>query len=284
MNLTRGTIITGLSPRVRGNPRSLLISISSSRSIPARAGEPDLICPMRCPSKVYPRACGGTEPGQVIELDSAGLSPRVRGNPPRPEGGRSCRGSIPARAGEPEMAAAHHPLLKVYPRACGGTQPKAGRNHQAGGLSPRVRGNRGHRVHPLPGGGSIPARAGEPLRGRPWPSRREVYPRACGGTTAKTHLETAVMGLSPRVRGNRCGAVHRDQCCGSIPARAGEPPSSISRLASPTVYPRACGGTSHMILGSCRSLGLSPRVRGNRLVVGQDHDDPGSIPARAGEP
>ena len=70
-------------------------------SIPARAGEPHITQMEEESDKVYPRACGGTQRQQYRRANSAGLSPRVRGNPetPRPNGGRSR--SIPARAGEP---------------------------------------------------------------------------------------------------------------------------------------------------------------------------------------
>ena len=69
------------------------------------------------------------------------------------------------------------------------------------GLSPRVRGNQNVLVGPLRCVGSIPARAGEPGRFRPGFTPR-VYPRACGGTTARDAARIQVEGLSPRVRGN----------------------------------------------------------------------------------
>ena len=50
----------GLSPRVRGNPRFSLPPSSMSRSIPARAGEPQGCDFPFSSSGVYPRACGGT--------------------------------------------------------------------------------------------------------------------------------------------------------------------------------------------------------------------------------
>ena len=69
-----------------------------------------------------------------------------------------------------------------------------------------------------------------------------VYPRACGGTESG-HIEKSVgPGLSPRVRGNP-DAFALASRLGSIPARAGEPPSRIPRYQSGKVYPRACGGT-----------------------------------------
>ena len=50
------------------------------------------------------------------------------------------------------------------------------------------------------------------------------------------------------------------------------------------VYPRACGGTAAMVIDDQSFSGLSPRVRGNRLLVGIVRRLMGSIPARAGEP
>ena len=51
---------TGLSPRVRGNPRRNWKSTSHKGSIPACAGEPAGQPSRRIPGRVYPRVCGGT--------------------------------------------------------------------------------------------------------------------------------------------------------------------------------------------------------------------------------
>ena len=72
-----------------------------SGSIPARAGEPPSPTGVNSPSRVYPRACGGTQSGPVPVLTIRGLSPRVRGNPEPRIWKASTTGSIPARAGEP---------------------------------------------------------------------------------------------------------------------------------------------------------------------------------------
>ena len=53
--------IQGLSPRVRGN---LLLADrlrAGKGSIPAGAGEPELVQVSQILSRVYPRGCGGTE-------------------------------------------------------------------------------------------------------------------------------------------------------------------------------------------------------------------------------
>ena len=221
----------------------------TSRSIPARAGEPQ-------------------PPGHRLLTDCQGLSPRVRGNPPIPRNRfpgkqqvypRACGGtagirlgntgrpgSIPARAGEPPQMPIRKPCLAiaVYPRACGGTPGVAAS---------------------ADGDGSIPARA---PRRRLRFLRRSLSPRV-RGNLAIAGVLNACIGLSPRVRGNRTQevAVMFQLSLRSIPARAGEPPCSVGvGYAGLRVYPRACGGT--IGLGACAGIvlygtGLSPRVRGN---------------------
>ena len=234
----------GLSPRVRGNRQLVPVKWRRRRSIPARAGEP---CPTsRSPSAiwVYPRACGGTALASMPIFNTDGLSPRVRGNPGPVQPGGDGAGSIPARAGEPAAARDQNHHRRVYPRACGGTSHRTERAPRRSGLSPRVRGNL-----LLPEGGglvarSIPARAGEPPSRRTRPRERKVYPRACGGTIPAPEPLVPGMGLSPRVRGNHDGRVAANDLRGSIPARAGEPPSQSLMIRWARVYPRACGGTT----------------------------------------
>ena len=71
----------GLSPRVRGNPGTPGTFWSALGSIPARAGEPCIGAAAKGGSRVYPRACGGTEGAEAEYNKEVGLSPRVRGNP-----------------------------------------------------------------------------------------------------------------------------------------------------------------------------------------------------------
>ena len=173
---------SGLSPRVRGNLRSDRHKNRESGSIPACAGEPKSGQSKDCENGVYPRVCGGTLRPDCFGFLSAGLSPRVRGNPCMAQKSRWPSGSIPACAGEPSLFAGQGLQNKVYPRVCGGTRVRIDNGFTHRGLSPRVRGN-----HP-PGSaagrrcGSIPACAGEPcLMGRSRLVAR-VYPRVCGGT------------------------------------------------------------------------------------------------------
>ena len=160
--LTNGETYGGLSPRVRGNPRILLVAGGGRRSIPACAGEPRPSGPSRGRTGVYPRVCGGTLGDVIRHLRTKGLSPRVRGNRGcsrvSPRYGRS----IPACAGEPGFRGLYVYPGWVYPRVCGGTLMLMLRDSPEKGLSPRVRGNHGRRTERDGVERSIPACAGEP--------------------------------------------------------------------------------------------------------------------------
>ena len=73
--------LSGLSPRVRGNPAVGVVHFGVSRSIPACAGEPPFRTYRPCSIRVYPRVCGGTMIAAAPASATSGLSPRVRGNP-----------------------------------------------------------------------------------------------------------------------------------------------------------------------------------------------------------
>ena len=214
----------GLSPRVRGNHVIVVAGELDGGSIPAGAGEPRRTARSRRRIWVYPRGCGGTGRRGRGRVPESGLSPRVRGNPRRRPAGQEPSGSIPAGAGEPARECRCGASARVYPRGCGGTRLASGTVASVPGLSPRVRGNHPHVRAARSVERSIPAGAGEPLRGfRSNPPSR-VYPRGCGGTHVSSDVRIVSMGLSPRVRGNRPGANVRRPNQGSIPAGAGEPP------------------------------------------------------------
>ncbi len=71
---------SGLSPRVRGSQMWLVIYDHKHGSIPARAGEPRARAMPIFSIRVYPRACGGAQGGQMLQFFGPGLSPRVRGS------------------------------------------------------------------------------------------------------------------------------------------------------------------------------------------------------------
>ena len=275
---------TGLSPRVRGNQYRYSIAQYNAGSIPACAGEPSGLMRKTKSGWVYPRVCGGTFEDSLDLIEGWGLSPRVRGNPPRPAENPTPRRSIPACAGEPPCSPVAYHVSKVYPRVCGGTPRRRTPRHPPRGLSPRVRGNPllfQIELSPLR---SIPACAGEPRAVPPVRRDAPVYPRVCGGTRSAAERLGRNQGLSPRVRGNLyCGRACNNRA-GSIPACAGEPPTRFLPTEPESVYPRVCGGTQRSAVFCKSTKGLSPRVRGNPPLPLPCILRIGSIPACAGEP
>ena len=274
----------GLSPRVRGNRARAILGRENIWSIPACAGEPDQRRNTGAIHKVYPRVCGGTGGRRCAGAASNGLSPRVRGNRvDKPRSALRIR-SIPACAGEPGYRAQTPDRASVYPRVCGGTAATGKTGHIPSGLSPRVRGNRLCNQLPLHHSRSIPACAGEPTGCAMRSTSRKVYPRVCGGTVSEISEKIDAGGLSPRVRGNLRPPLRRRVGRGSIPACAGEPLKFFHHGSEVEVYPRVCGGTITRLWPLAAQMGLSPRVRGNRLGRPRPSGPGGSIPACAGEP
>ena len=172
----------GLSPRVRGNPTYFSYLACPERTIPACAGEPHNSPGRCCPSRDYPRVCGGTLGFNFGIGVACGLSPRVRGNQCYLLGGGMLYGTIPACAGEPAHSARCAHSARDYPRVCGGTHPASEAVEVALGLSPRVRGNPLRQSRDAGPRRTIPACAGEPQRYKAACYNDGDYPRVCGGT------------------------------------------------------------------------------------------------------
>jgi hypothetical protein len=172
----------GLSPRERGNHGWTNGMRPGEGPIPARAGEPPPHRYGRWACRAYPRASGGTPNRLRGAQPNRGLSPRERGNRDAHLRGPAVVGPIPARAGEPRCSWRYRPCSGAYPRASGGTAIAQGLLSVDDGLSPRERGNLEGQGINEPLNGPIPARAGEPARGRCGNEALRAYPRASGGT------------------------------------------------------------------------------------------------------
>ena len=93
----------GLSPLTRGNQRGALLESKPARPIPAHAGEPPPHSRSWKKLRAYPRSRGGTVLLVAVTTFSPGLSPLTRGNRLDDTGTTTCRGPIPAHAGEPAV-------------------------------------------------------------------------------------------------------------------------------------------------------------------------------------
>ena len=168
-DIVHGLALKGPSPRERGNLQGQFEPVRFTGSIPARAGQPTSTRRKRAATRVHPRASGATAPSEVRRKSWLGPSPRERGNP-RPQGLRDgSSGSIPARAGQPEVVLLTMRCLGVHPRASGATRITSRSDASRQGPSPRERGNREFLRTRTYRSGSIPARAGQP-RQRRWSS------------------------------------------------------------------------------------------------------------------
>ncbi len=274
----------GLSPRVRGNRRAYPAESQRRGSIPACAGEPHQGQQGRGYQGGYPRGCGETLMLMALCTRLKGLSPRVRGNHHEMDVTIGAAGAIPAGAGKPSDSRSITHAPAGYPRGCGETVLWIPVVVESQGLSPRVRGNRGHDARGARCRRAIPAGAGKPAQALSIAEPPTGYPRGCGETAGDAYGRHSLYGLSPRVRGNpehpdRCGHDGR-----AIPAGAGKPPTTYRSPYSAWGYPRGCGETRHRSVLRCASGGLSPRVRGNRRSVQVIGLIIRAIPAGAGKP
>ena len=193
-----------------------------------------------------------------------GLSPPVRGSPLAIVAVLWAFRSIPARAGEPRCGDPSPCPPAVYPRPCGGADYPLDPDFLEHGLSPPVRGSPAIPMVTIRRGGSIPARAGEPVSERPCNHHTQVYPRPCGGAVRPLERQGRDPGLSPPVRGSPSPWSRRAAVPRSIPARAGEPCSRCAPTGRSWVYPRPCGGARPARPFDLKRQGLSPPVRGSR--------------------
>ncbi len=192
----------GLSPRVRGNPRSKRSRYTARRSIPACTGKPHVKLVIIFSPEVYPRVYGETENIPLRSVFSPGLSPRVRGNRFLSQEQDEVSRSIPACTGKPADVGCIGVTSWVYPRVYGETLSWRYIKPHIEGLSPRVRGNQCHLETILRSRRSIPACTGKPVSSCPECTSPKVYPRVYGETGVRSGTAISMPGLSPRVRGN----------------------------------------------------------------------------------
>ena len=211
--------------------------------IPACAGQPIRFGNRCIFCGAYPRVCGATAYGKLVNTLRGGLSPRVRGNRPRKSVDPLRMRPIPACAGQPIDVSNVVATITAYPRVCGATPDELLRCGLLLGLSPRVRGNLSALHAAQLAAGPIPACAGQPIDVSNVVATITAYPRVCGATPDELLRCGLLLGLSPRVRGN-LSALHAAQlAAGPIPACAGQPSLVATFLGRVGAYPRVCGAT-----------------------------------------
>ena len=257
-------MLSGSSPRVRGEHADGLFHSMWFRIIPACAGRTASTRPSRRRAPDHPRVCGANCALAIRFERVIGSSPRVRGEhdarPALLQEGRI----IPACAGRTRRACTRSRLPPDHPRVCGANDDDYSEREDTYGSSPRVRGE--HVVQPRSRlyDRIIPACAGRTTRYRPrtcaWPD----HPRVCGANVHVGSGRCTCGGSSPRVRGelqreSRYGGLGR-----IIPACAGRTRSSVSSTRRRPDHPRVCGANSVEGSKTADLSGSSPRVRGEQ--------------------
>ena len=276
-------VFVGSSPRVRGKRSDSHRGRSRAGLIPARAGKTGgSVCRSRSP-RAHPRACGENVASASEWGGTTGSSPRVRGKPSMKSAAILAHWLIPARAGKTTAASSAVSSGGAHPRACGENVRWTSQADREGGSSPRVRGKLlllrwGPRSRRL-----IPARAGKTRTGRRPRRRGPAHPRACGENHMAPSSAARSGGSSPRVRGKPLQHGRPPARGRLIPARAGKTSSAAFPLSGGAAHPRACGENWPASGMTANGAGSSPRVRGKRVLEGDEGRKVGLIPARAGK-
>ena len=184
--------------------------------------------------------------------------------------------------GTPTIESANKAKARDHPRVCGEHAADGLAVLEAQGSSPRMRGTRCSVITRNGSTGIIPAYAGNTLRWTRYHCRRRDHPRVCGEHFFRSFVDEWGGGSSPRMRGTHGRRRIHVRRNGIIPAYAGNTPRLSNGGMEQRDHPRVCGEHSEGKIGAFRLLGSSPRMRGTLHSQGQRREEPGIIPAYAG--
>ena len=231
----------------------------------------------------HPRSRGGNAGVWVDELIHRGPSPLARGKRRMLRRRHEQMRTIPARAGETLCRSCTPSNCRDHPRSRGGNDLHQEPEARPRGPSPLARGKRRQPRWPCGDSGTIPARAGE-TGCLEWDvDHAWDHPRSRGGNLVLTRLHSRTQGPSPLARGKRGAREAWDLHQGTIPARAGETQTGCALAAHDGDHPRSRGGNESEPSYSAQQQGPSPLARGKLPRTRPCLNQPGTIPARAGE-
>ena len=170
----------GSSPQVRGTPCSSWTQDTSSRFIPAGAGNTSATVTTMALITVHPRRCGEHLPMMPPSISAYGSSPQVRGTRRRTRNSLPTNWFIPAGAGNTLNLAAGKATVAVHPRRCGEHSRAPVWTVRRFGSSPQVRGTHLEKRHGSAINRFIPAGAGNTQGRRCGLCADSVHPRRCG--------------------------------------------------------------------------------------------------------
>ena len=231
---------------------------------------------------VHPRSRGEHNPTSSCSSARYGSSPLARGTRSRRVWRGRCQRFIPARAG--------NTIMSVWPIASSSVHPRSRGEHvvartapaRTSGSSPLARGTLAVTLDNLSGQRFIPARAGNTLFRRTWPTGRTVHPRSRGEHRRPPRPATTGTGSSPLARGTHHALRPELEGHRFIPARAGNTALCESADVGEPVHPRSRG--EHLVASATAlsPAGSSPLARGTLLRGVGESSGQRFIPARAG--
>ncbi len=267
---------------MRGTVTETASLSSSTRCIPAHAGNGVGGAEHHLGEAVHPRACGERSVAESLQRDDDGASPRMRGTATRPNRAGSATRCIPAHAGNGRTPSIVSSAAAVHPRACGERGRLIATPPFQSGASPRMRGTERVTIEDIAKRRCIPAHAGNGRRGRAVHPSAPVHPRACGERHAAMPYADAPAGASPRMRGTGGQQARRRPVRRCIPAHAGNGSRSVMASLRDSVHPRACGERLQSKRPKGIGIGASPRMRGTEAHGRVSHAPRRCIPAHAG--
>ena len=272
----------GSSPRMRGTQNADIVGDRIPRIIPAYAGNTWIGLAARTKTTDHPRVCGEHLALQDRLVQSWGSSPRMRGTHVCKLVFSTCKGIIPAYAGNTFIIHAHRGSYRDHPRVCGEHERTRQLSWNRQGSSPRMRGTLKilwqcpilRRIIPAYAGNTLNIR----LRARP----PRDHPRVCGEHFRPFGKFCRQLGSSPRMRGTLGGTRAYRVDLGIIPAYAGNTPHILQLRGRRRDHPRVCG--EHRSSSSIASVvaGSSPRMRGTPAETSSYSTRSWIIPAYAG--
>ena len=239
--------VYGSSPLARGTPSRRSGRHSSTRLIPARAGNTTGQCERRCGSSAHPRSRGEHKTAFSPPESFAGSSPLARGTPVAGDHGECTPRLIPARAGNTNACKQGVAAASAHPRSRGEHSKFPLNRPPDCGSSPLARGTQFPAESYPRGFRLIPARAGN----TPSSLRRSgpcaAHPRSRGEHRSVKAIASILYGSSPLARGTLRQRSRRRITQRLIPARAGNTRALADTSGSISAHSPLARGTHNRL-------------------------------------
>ena len=231
----------GSSPRMRGTPGGSACGYVAVGLIPTYAGNTRRYRSFNTRSWAHPHVCGEHVFSIPTVRETTGSSPRMRGTRRKPSTPNPTQGLIPTYAGNTGLKVTVQLDIGAHPHVCGEHSLHFVYVLCQLGSSPRMRGTRLGRVHPIHDAGLIPTYAGNTTRVCQPGRVARAHPHVCGEHRLQSPGEATASGSSPRMRGTLHDNRFAAAAPGLIPTYAGNTQAFDGTVTSDGAHPHVCG-------------------------------------------